>query len=274
MTSRTTIRALNFYPVKSCHGVASAALRLATTGFDRDRHWLVVRPTGRFVTQRELPRMALIAPRLTASGLALAAPGMPDLEVAERTEGPSTAVVIWKDSCRAIDQGDVAAAWLTRFLGTELRLVAFDARQERVSNPQWTQGVRAVTQFSDAFALLALTSASLDDLNSRLARPLPMERFRPNIVLDGLNPYDEDRIAELHGDALCLRVVKPCTRCAITTTNQATGAVEGDEPLRTLKSYRYSKALQGVMFGQNAIVVEGAGRMLEVGQELDIIWRE
>ena len=274
MAAKAQIRALNVYPVKSCRGIASAALRLAATGFDRDRHWLIVRLSGRFVTQRELPRMALIATRLTASGLVLGAPAMPDLEVAERVDGPSIDVVIWKDSCHAVDQGDAAGAWLKKFLGTDLRLVAFDTRHERVSSPQWTQGVHAITQFADAFALLAIAGASLDDLNSRLARPLPMERFRPNIVLDGLNAYDEDRIAELHGDGVCLRVVKACTRCSITTTNQATGEVEGDEPLRTLKSYRYSKALKGVMFGQNAIVVEGAGRTLQVGEELDIIWRE
>ena len=274
MAAKARIRALNVYPVKSCRGIASESLRLAATGFERDRHWLIVRPSGRFVTQRELPRMALIATRLTASGLTLGAPAMPDLEIADHADGPALAVVIWKDSCRAIDQGDAAAAWLTRYLGTALRLVAFDARHERASSPQWTQGVHAITQFADAFALLAISGASLDDLNSRLARPLPMERFRPNIVLDGLNPYDEDRIAELHGDSVCLRVVKPCTRCSITTTNQATGEVEGDEPLRTLKSYRYSKTLKGVVFGQNTIVVEGAGRSLEVGDELDIIWRD
>src|SRR5882672_625008 len=273
MSGRARISALHVYPVKSCRGISRPALTLAATGFERDRHWLIVRPGGRFVTQRELPRMALIAAEVTPQGLHLAATDMPALEVMERTNAASEPVVIWRDTCRAVDQGDAAADWLTRYLGTQLRLVAFDAREDRVSNPQWTGGTRAITQFADAFALLAISTASLDDLNRRLARALPMERFRPNIVLDGLDAYAEDRIAEFRRDGVRLRVVKPCARCSITTTNQATGEVEGDEPLRTLKSYRWSKDLMGVLFGQNAIVVEGVGQQLAVGDEFDIIWR-
>jgi uncharacterized protein len=273
MTDRARIAGLHVYPIKSCRGISRPALKLAATGFEQDRHWLIVRPDGRFVTQRELPRMALIEAALTPKGLRLAAPGMVGLEVPERTGAVSEPVVIWRDTCRAIDQGEAAAAWVTRYLGTDLRLVAFDSREERVSSPQWTGGTHAITQFADAFALLAISSASLDDLNRRLVRALPMERFRPNVVLDGLDAYAEDRIAELRRGGVRLRIVKPCARCSITTTNQVTGEVEGDEPLRTLKSYRWSKDLMGVLFGQNAIVVEGVGQELAVGEEFDIIWR-
>ena len=132
-------------------------------------------------------------------------------------------VVIWRDTCRGIDQGEAVAAWLTSFLGEQLRLVAFDGRRERVSSPQWTGATHAVTEFADAFALLAISEGSLADLNGRLTRALPMDRFRPNIVLAGIDAYDEDRIHELRLDGLCLRVVKPCMRCSITTTNQRDG---------------------------------------------------
>jgi uncharacterized protein YcbX len=273
MPERARISGLNVYPVKSCRAIASPKLRLAQTGFERDRHWMIVRPGGRFVTQRELPRLALVTTAFTRNGLRLSAPGMPDIEVAERTDGAADPVVVWRDTCRAFDQGAAVSEWLTRFMGTELRLVAFDAGEERVSKPQWTGEIRALTQFADAFAILVISEASLADLNTRLAKPLPMERFRPNIVLDGLEPYDEDRIAELTLDGVRLRLVKPCDRCSVTTTNQSTGEVEGDEPLRTLKTYRWSKELKGVVFGQNVIVIEGAGRELKVGDELDIIWR-
>jgi uncharacterized protein YcbX len=273
MPKRARISALNVYPVKSCRGIASPALRLAMTGFERDRHWMIVRPGGRFVTQRELPRLALVTTALTQKGLRLSAPGMPDIEIAERTGGGAEEVVVWRDTCRAIDQGAAACEWLARFMGTELKLVAFDAGEERVSKPEWTGDTRALTQFADAFAILVIGEASLADLNTRLPKPLPMERFRPNIVLEGLEPYDEDRIAELTLDGVRLRLVKPCDRCSITTTNQSTGEVEGDEPLRTLKTYRWSKELKGVVFGQNAIVIAGAGRELHVGEEFGIAWR-
>jgi uncharacterized protein YcbX len=121
--------------------------------------------------------------------------------------------------------------------------------------------------------MLAINTASLVDLNSRLAVTLPLDRFRANIVLTGLQPYDEDRIEELYGDGVRLRMVKACTRCRITTTNQDSGEVEGEEPLRTLRQYRYDPGLHGVCFGQNAIVVEGAGNALVRGQRLSIRWR-
>jgi uncharacterized protein YcbX len=273
MTDRVEIAGLNIYPVKACRGIARETLKLAATGFERDRHWMIVRPTGRFVTQRDLPRLALIETAVFAGGLRLAAPGMPEIEVEERTADASRDVVVWRDTCLGIDQGEPVAVWLTRFLGVELRLVAFDGKRERVINPQWTGTARAITEFSDAFAILAISEASLVDLNTRLARPLPMERFRTNVVLAGIGPYEEDRIDELRRDGVRLRFVKPCIRCSVTTTNQATGVVEGDEPLRTLKTYRWSKELSGIMFGQNAIVIDGVGRELKVGEQLDVIWR-
>ena len=263
-----TVASLHVYPVKSCRGFEQTEARLTEAGLEHDREWMIVTPEGRFVTQREQPRLALIATRLDDRGLHLAAPGAPDITVPFDFEGEPVEVTVWRDRCRAHDQGDEAARWLAGFVRRPLRLVRFDPAHRRLSDPAWTGGVDAASRFSDGFALLAISLASLADLNARLAAPLPMNRFRPNLVLDGLPPYGEDSLGDLASGAVRLRRVKPCTRCSITTTNQATGVVEGDEPLRTLKTYRWDATLRGVSFGQNLIVVSGAGEPLRRGMAL------
>jgi hypothetical protein len=175
-------------------------------------------------------------------------------------------VTVWGDRCEAFDQGEDAAGWIGALLGREARLVRFDPAARRRSDPDWTGAVEAHTRFSDGFTLLVVSRASLGDLNSRLSAELPMERFRPNLVLDGLPAYGEDQLHEIEADGVRLRIVKPCTRCSIATTDQRTGAVAGEEPLRTLKTYRWNAQLRGVTFGQNTIVIEGAGRALGRGQ--------
>jgi MOSC domain-containing protein len=268
------ITGLFSYPVKSCRGIAHERAQLAATGFEGDRHWMLVRPNGRFVTQRELPRMALVGTQLNAAYLVLAAPGMPDLEVSREAAGVARDVTVWKFDGRGIDCGDQAAAWATQFLETPLRLVRFDPSAPRVCSPEWTLDTRAVTEFSDGYPILVISRASLADLNARLPQALPMERFRPNVVIDGVEAYDEDRIHELRAGPVTLRIVKPCARCSITTTDQDRGAVDGVEPLRTLKEYRYDSRLKGVLFGQNAIIVDGVGEHLQVGQRFDVRWKQ
>jgi hypothetical protein len=268
------VAALRVHPVKSCRGIALARARLAATGLERDRHWMWVRPDGRFLTQREEPRLAVVETALAADHLELRAPGLPPLRVPFGAAGSAVEVAIWRDRCRGLDQGEEAARWGSRHLAQPVRLVAFDPSRPRASDPAWTGGAPARTEFSDGFALLVLSEASLAGLNARLAAPLPMDRFRPNLVLAGVGAHDEDRIDELaSASGVRLRLVKPCTRCRITTTDQATGEVRGDEPLRTLAGYRLDRELRGVAFGQNAIVVAGAGRELRVGEELRITWR-
>jgi uncharacterized protein len=267
------ITAINVYPVKSCRGVALQRARITATGFEHDREWLIVRPTGQFITQREEPRMALIHTALTADSLQLSKPEGETLSVPIDLTGPPVEVTCWGDRCAAFDAGDEAAAWLSDFLGKPLRLVRFDSRRKRPSSPQWTGEIEALNQFSDAFPWMVLSLASLADLNSRLPQPLPMNRFRPNIVLDGLPPYGEDRVHEIVADAVTLRAVKLCTRCAITTTDQQT-AERSDEPLRTLRQYRFDRSLKGVTFGQNLILTAGLGHELHVGQQAEVVWKE
>jgi uncharacterized protein YcbX len=268
-----TLTDLYTYPVKSCRGIRAETARLGTTGLDDDRHWMLVRPNGRFVTQRELPRMALVATSLSADALTLDAPGKTSLRVGRDAHAATLDVTIWKFDGRGIDCGDAAAEWISAYLDTPLRLVRFDPQVPRVCSPEWTPGTQAVTEFSDGFPMLVISRASLAELNTRLPRALPMERFRPNLVIDGVQAYDEDRIHELRADEVTIRIVKPCMRCAITTTDQQTGERDGVEPLQTLKSYRFDSQQRGVAFGQNAIPIEGIGEGLRVGQRFEVVWK-
>jgi uncharacterized protein YcbX len=273
MNTRCIINELNLYPVKSCRGLSLQLATVSVTGFDHDRRWMIASDSGRFLTQRELPRMALIIPSLTPAGLSLSAPGMPALEVPTEPAG-TMEVTVLLDRLTAHDMGATSARWLSDFLERPVKLVRFASEATRPSHPRfWKADIASGIEFSDAFPFLVISRASLDDLNSRLATPLPMNRFRPNIVVDDLEPYGEDRIRVLNVGNLQLRMVRPCTRCKITTTNQMTGEVAGTEPLMTLKSYRWSDDLRGIMFGHYAVVVAGAGTTLHVGQQFGIEWR-
>jgi uncharacterized protein YcbX len=269
-----TIAELNIYPVKSCRGVTVPRGRIAATGFVHDREWLIVRSDGRFVTQREQPRLALIAPALDADTLTLSAPGMPMLNVPLARRGDAVEVKCWNDLCSAFDAGDEAAEWLATYLDSPHRLVRFDPQRRRASDITWTEGLEALNQFSDGFPWLILSEASLADLNGRLEQPLPMNRFRPNIVIAGVAAYAEDRLYELSTGEVRFRIVKSCTRCVITTTNQTTGERQGEEPMRTLRSYRFDRRLKGVIFGQNVIAIAGIDGEIAVGEALTATWRE
>lgn len=269
-----TIQSLNFYPVKSCRGVALDRAQITLAGFPHDREWMIVRADGRFVTQREEPRLALIEPAIAARSLELRAPDREPLCISLDAGGEATETVCWGDPCAAFDAGDEAARWLSDYLGASHRLVRFDPRRKRLSSLKWTHEIEAQNRFSDGFPWLVVSQASLDELNSRLPEPLPMNRFRPNIVLAGVAAYGEDTIAEIAAGNVRLRLVKPCARCAITTTDQRTGERTSDQPLRALKQYRFDRELKGVLFGQNAILVSGLHDELTVGQEIAISWKK
>lgn len=272
------ITAINIYPVKGCRGIALESARVAAAGFEHDREWLITRPDGRFLTQREEPRLALIETALIerqsgdGAALRLRVPGGTELIVEPTAPGRrEVEVTIWKDRCAAFDAGDEAAEFLAGYLGSPVRLVRFDMRRKRASNPQWTPGVEALNQFSDGFPWLLISEASLEDLNSRLERKLPMNRFRPNIVVSGLPPYGEDSAHEFTAGAVRFRRAKGCTRCIVTMTDQAMGTRDGEEPLRTLAKFRFDRELKGVVFGQNLILIDGLGAQLRVGQEMEVI---
>lgn len=277
---------LYVYPVKSCAAVSVSEAVLTETGLEFDRAWMVVDGQGNFLTQRELPRMALIRPQLKHYEMVLRAPGMLALHIAlDQVESP-TRVRVWDDEVSAYDMGAIAAQWFSDFLGTPARLVRFDPDQKRLSSLRWTQGVEALNQFSDGFSLLVISEASLDQFNEKLlARGAPavgMERFRPNIVLgpaagSDLAPHDEDRldllqIATAQG-VVQLRPVKPCPRCPIPNIDPATAA-SSPEVGDLLQSYRQDPRVNGApTFGMNAMVVQGAEQLLKVGQAVEASFR-
>ena len=276
-----TVSRLMVYPVKSCAGVLVHEALLTETGLDLDRSWMVVDPDGQFVTQRELPRMALVQPRIRTDEVVLRAPGMLALHLGiETVEAPMT-VRVWDDVVPAWDMGPVAAQWFSDFLGRPLRLVRFDPAHRRLSSLKWTGGVEAPNQFADGFAVLVTSEASLEGLNHRLTAagqaPAAMERFRPNLVLAGVEAHDEDRLADLvivtDGGEARLEPVKPCARCPIPDIDPAT-ATRGTAVGEALRAYRADPRLDGaITFGMNAIVRAGDGLVLRAGQRVRARWR-
>ncbi|MGA3158576.1 MAG: MOSC N-terminal beta barrel domain-containing protein [Steroidobacteraceae bacterium] len=267
------LKSLHVYPLKSGQGFERERETATRWGLSGDRRFMLTTPEGRFITQREQPHLALLVPHIEREQLTLVAPERAPLQLDLRAPGSPITVQIWKDTCQAQDLGSRAADWVSEYLGTPCRLVRFDDAHGRLSNPEWCHGIEAPTRFTDGFPFLVLGTASLADLNQRLAVPLPMNRFRPSLVIEGWEPYDEDRVDELQIGAVRLKLVKACTRCRITATDQLTGVFQGDEPLRTLKSYRMDHALHGVIFGQNAILVDGDGAQLHCGEAVKVRWK-
>lgn len=281
-----TIARLFVYPIKSCAGVELPEVLLTETGLEFDRAWMVVGADGVFVSQRELPRMALIRPQMKQMEMVLRAPGMLALHIAfDRVEKP-VRVKVWRDEVAAYDMGDIAAQWFSDFLSEPgkpqtLRLVRFDPEHKRLSNLTWTKGVEAQNQFSDGFPLLVTSEKSLDELNEKLAAAghaaVGIERFRPNIVLAGIEAQDEDRVETMHiataeGGAR-IEPAKPCPRCPIPDIDPAT-AISTPEVGDTLRSYRANARVDGaITFGMNCIVVDGIEHLLKVGQAIGANYR-
>ena len=284
---RAVISRLYVYPVKSCAGVQVQDALLTETGLEFDRAWMVVDGKGEFLTQRELPRMALIRPQLRHHDMVLRAPGMLALHIAlDQVEEP-VRVRVWKDEVQAYDMGAIAAQWFTDFLGQTARMVRFDPEHKRVCSPQWTGDVEALNQFSDGYPLLVLSEASLENFNKKLVAAgtpaVGMERFRPNIVLgdaagaNALVPHDEDRVELLQvataQGVVHLKPVKPCPRCPIPNIDPETAA-SSPEVGDMLQTYRQDARVNGALtFGMNAIVLAGIDHQLKVGQPVGASYR-
>ena len=254
-----TLSALNIYPVKGLKGMALAESRCTDRGLEHDRRWMVVDAGGIFLTQREHPRMATIWTDIAGDGLVLAAPDAGEVAVPlDPRPAPALRVRVWDSDCTALAASAAADAWLSDYLGLGCRLVYMPDESRRASNPKYA-GPERLVSFADGYAYLAIGEASLADLNARLAAkshpPLPMNRFRPNFVISGSDPYAEDAWSEIRIGGAVLRGVKPCGRCQVTTTDQSTGEVRGPEPLATLAEFRESAEF-GVMFGMNFVTVQ------------------
>jgi len=260
---RPRLHALHVYPIKSAAGLAPREWDVGALGFAYDRRWMVVDGSGRMLTQRTHPRLGQIRPLVGDTTLRVETQGMPPLEL-PLEPGPSVAlpVTIWDDRCTATWTGEPAARWFSDVLETACSLVHIAEANARPVDPDYAPAGHRVG-FADAFPFLLVSEASLADLNSRLATPLPMNRFRPNLVIAGVVPFGEDDIGPFSIGGIRFTPVKPCDRCVVTTTDQTTGE-RGVEPLRTLATYRRSNGK--VLFGQN-VVHAGTGR-LRVGDAL------
>ncbi len=254
------------HPVKSLRGLPLQRAELEAKGLAGDRRWMLVDGNGRFITQREQSRLSLVDALPQDGALAFAAPGMPPLTTASPPEGGERlAVTIWRDPCEAVAPSAEADHWFSDYLGQACRLVYLPDDSLRPVDPDYARPGEQVG-FADGFPLLLISQGSLDDLNSRLETPLPMRRFRPNLVVSGCEPHAEDGWRRIRIGETTFRVVKPCSRCIIPTIDPATGE-RSPEPLRTLAGYR--RRDNRIYFGQN-LVHEGNG-ILEVGMAVELL---
>jgi uncharacterized protein YcbX len=260
------VAGLHVYPVKSCGGTDLERAEVDELGIRDDRRWMIVDGGGRFLSQRTVPRLATIRVALRPGRLALSAPGRPALDLPAIPAGGATeTVTVWRDTVEALPMGTEAEDWLTSLLGLPARLVRMAPETRRAAKRD-PAGTNARISFADAYSFLVVSRESLDELNARLDEPLPMNRFRPNIVLEGARPFAEDGWSRVRIGPVELDMAGPCARCATSTTDQETGA-RGVEPLRTLATFRREGA--GVMFGQNANH-RGTGE-IAVGMQVEVL---
>jgi uncharacterized protein YcbX len=252
-----TVSQINIFPIKSCRGISLPSGMMTRRGFEFDRQWMIVTDDGDFLTQRQLPTMSQILPQITAAQepsqeveMQLSAPGMSSLNFQSSTAGTSRQVVVWKDTCEATDEGDLVAEWLSAFLKTKCRLVRFSESFVRTVDEKYAKTREDQVGFADGFPFLLISESSLEDLNERMPQVLPMNRFRPNIVVRGCEPYAEDNWKTVNIGKAKLHLVKPCARCVITCTDQDTSKV-GVEPLKTLAGFR--NEMNKILFGQNLV---------------------
>ena len=265
MSHEPRISALYVYPVKACSGIRVDSARVVARGFERDRRYMIVDSTGAFVTQREVPELALVKTAFEDRTIVLRRQGYADCSLPlALDDGPSQEVTVWRHSGSAL-RHEGASAWMSAVLERPVGVVYMPDTHRRPVNPE-RGNASDVVSFADAYPFLAISQASLDDLNSRLDVPIAMERFRPSIVVSGVEPYAEDSWVRVQLAELTFRAPKRCERCTVTTVDPETG-VRGKEPLRTLAAYR--KADGKVWFGMN-LIHDGEG-VLSVGDRVGLI---
>ncbi len=258
---------INLFPIKSCAPLTPDQAFVELRGLRGDRRWLIVDTEGKFITARKHPRLVLIRATFDDTVLALDAPGMRPLRLEPTASPARTSVEIWKDKVPAQAAHPDADTWISNYLGIPARFVYMADDCARPVDPDYAQPGDQVS-FADAFPIMLISQAALDELNSRLASPVPMLRFRPSLVVANTLAHAEDswrsiRIGEVRFDA-----VKLCSRCVLTTVDPETGIPDPDgEPLRTLMSYRRRE--KGVMFGQNLIPRESG--IIRIGDSVSVI---
>jgi uncharacterized protein YcbX len=264
---RPFLSAVHVFPIKSCAPLVLDAAELGPRGLGHDRRWIVTDAEGRFMTGRQQPRLTLLRSVPDGDALDVTAPGMPPLRLGIPRARDRLPVTVWSSRVAALPAEGEADAWISRFLGTPARFACMDEACVRPVDPAYAREGDEVS-FADAFPLMLISQAALDALNARLATPVPMLRFRPNLVIANTEPHAEDGWKRIRVGAVVLEIVKPCARCVFTTVDFEKGAFDpSGEPLRTLIGYRKSE--RGVLFGQNAIA--RATGTLRVGDAVEVL---
>ena len=257
---------INCYPIKSTKGIALRSARVERRGIEFDRRWMVVDEAGLFISQREAPRLSLVSTQLDKETISVHAPGRPSLVIPSKLTGNDRIPAqVWDDTVEVIQAAIEANKWFSEFLGIKCRLVYMPEDCLRPVENKYSL-VADIVSLADGFPLQVISQSSLDDVNARLANPVPMNRFRPNIVVGGSGAFDEDRWKKIRVGDLILRIVKPCSRCITTTVDQETG-IQGKEPLATLSKFRNVSGK--VHFGQNAIPENDA--VININDQVEIL---
>jgi len=278
------ISEINIYPIKSLKGISLDSAVVEERGLQYDRRWMLTTPDGMFFTQREFPRMATLSVWIEedGSGLGVAADRFGDVFVPSQPDtGDKQQVTIWQSVCEGEVYGGALNEWFSDVIGTNCQLVYMPDQTRRSVNKRFDHGDDVVS-FADGYPLMVLSEATLADLNSRLDDPLPMNRFRPNLVVSGSSAFAEDAWDKVRIGEAVFRSTKPCERCVMTTVDQSKGEFTGKEPLKTLASYRMAKDVMpdryeslgvgatAVLFGQN-LIAESAGATVHVGDAVEIL---
>ncbi|MEX6633182.1 MOSC domain-containing protein [Hyphococcus lacteus] len=269
------VTSLHIYPVKSGRSISLDQAHLRPRGLARDRRWIITDENNRFLTQRECGALARIIATPTDIGVTLSTDGGDAIDIAFPSTKVREAVVVWKDTVLALPAGTVADLWVSAIAGRPARLLFMDDDADRNTPGKW--GAKTPVSFADGFPLLVTSTSSLSDLNNEITKgageSVGMERFRPNIVIEGSDPWAEDYWSLLEIGDVTIELVKPCARCLVTTKDQRTGEVKGRAPLRTLGRIRRSTHpdLQGALFGWNAAVIK-QGR-INVGDSVKVLER-
>ena len=276
------ISQINIYPIKSLRGISVESALVEQRGLRYDRRWMLTDREGKFLTQRDFPRLAALVPMIGETGLRVLDESRGAIDIAfEAGTGDVRDVVIWNSVCQGEVYGAEVNAWFSEAIGTNCQLVYMPEETRRGINPRFNNGDDIVS-FADGYPVMILGESSLADLNSFLDTPLPMNRFRPNLVIADSHAFDEDNWERVSIGSAEFRTTKPCERCVITTIEQSRGEFDGKEPLRTLATYRLAKQVipdtyrslgigaRAVLFGQN-LVPELWGTNIFVGDRVSML---
>lgn len=287
------ISEINIYPIKSLKGISLSEALVEKRGLRYDRLWMLTDTDGMFFTQRETPKMAAITVAVDFGGLTVTADGFPDLRIpAEPDRGKRQNVTVWKSSVGCEVYVGEVSEWFSDVLQRKCQLVRMPDTSERHVSERFDTG-KDIVSFADGYPLLLIGEASLADLNERIAKsaadadeeppaPIPMNRFRPNVVIVGGDPFEEDKWSMIRIGETVFRVAKPCARCVVTTVDQKTGEFDGKEPLKTLASYRMAKDVfpksyesfghtaTAVLIGEN-LIPENPGSTLRTGDGVSVM---